>query len=29
MQGGSRVGWKVLEEREISGAGQSGVLQGL
>jgi hypothetical protein len=29
VQGGTRVGWKVLDDREISGAGQSGVMQGL
>lgn len=29
VQGGQRVGWKVLDEGEVHGAGQSGVLQGL
>lgn len=29
VQGGGRVGWKVLDEKEVSGAGESGVLQGL
>lgn len=29
VQGGGQVGWKVLQESEVSGAGQSGVLQGL
>jgi len=29
VQGGTRVGWRVLDDRDISGAGQSGVMQGL
>lgn len=29
VQGGTRVGWKVLDEKDIKGAGESGVLQGL
>ena len=29
VQGGTRVGWKVLDEKDVKGAGQSGVLQGL
>ena len=29
VQGGTRVGWKVLDDRDVSGAGQSGVMQGL
>jgi hypothetical protein len=29
VQGGARVGWKVLDEREVGGAGKSGVMQGL
>jgi len=29
VQGGAQVGWKVLNEGDVRGAGQSGVLQGL
>lgn len=29
VQGGAQVGWKVLDERDVRGAGQSGVMQGL
>jgi hypothetical protein len=29
VQGGARVGWKVLDDGDIKGAGQSGVMQGL
>ena len=29
VQGGKKVGWKVLDEQDVSGAGQSGVMQGL
>jgi hypothetical protein len=29
VQGGKKVGWKMLDEQDVAGAGQSGVMQGL